>query len=67
MMIVENLRNPTGDFNLSHHRFMSSKSRNPKPPATHTILTVEDQALFVEAWRLSRKHHGENPEQSLDF
>ena len=59
----KNLRNPTGDFNLSHHRFMSSKSRNPKPPAAHTILTAEDQALFHEAWRLSRKHHG----QTLDM
>ena len=42
---------------------MSSKSRNPKPAAAHTILTAEDQALFDEAWRLSRKHHG----QTLDM
>ena len=25
---------------------MSSKSRNPKPPAAHTILIAEDQALL---------------------
>ena len=25
---------------------MSSKSRNPKPPGVHTILTAEDQALI---------------------
>jgi len=25
---------------------MSSRSRNPKPPAAHAILTAEDQALF---------------------
>ncbi len=42
---------------------MSSKSRNPKPPAAHTILTAEDQTLFDEAWHLSRKHHG----QTLDL
>ncbi len=41
---------------------MSSKSRNPKPPAARTILTTEDQALFDEAWQLFRKHHG----QTLD-
>jgi uncharacterized radical SAM superfamily protein len=38
---------------------MSSKSRNPKVPETHTVLTAEDRTLFDEAWGLTRKHHGE--------
>jgi len=46
MMIAENLEIQSRYFNLSHHRFMSSKSRKPKPAAAHTILTEEDQALF---------------------
>ena len=37
---------------------MSSKSRNPRAPEAHTVLTAEDQALFDEAWGLTRKHHG---------
>jgi lipoyl synthase len=38
---------------------MSSKRRSHRPDETGTILRTEDRALFREAWRLTRKYHGD--------